>query len=204
MLLDAGAAHVVAVEPSDAFDVLLRNTAERKDRITYVRATGDQLPANLDLDLVTCIGVLHHIEHPGPVLDSVLRALRPGGVFIAWIYAREGNELYLRFALPLRALTRLLPDSVLHAISHPLTWLLAAYVGLCRFLPLPMRAYMRNVLGHYGYYALRLTVFDQLNPAYAKYYSGQEAGRLLGDHGFVDVRMHHRHGYSWTLTGRKP
>ena len=27
---------------------------------------------------------------------------------------------------------------------------------------------------------------------------------LLADAGFVDVRIHHRHGYSWTVTGVRP
>src|SRR5437763_7709692 len=40
MFLDAGAAHVVAVEPSDAFEVMKRNTAPRASHITYLKMTG--------------------------------------------------------------------------------------------------------------------------------------------------------------------
>src|SRR5262245_24523194 len=39
MLLDAGVASVIALEPSEAFEVLKSNTAERRDAIEYVQAT---------------------------------------------------------------------------------------------------------------------------------------------------------------------
>src|SRR5438034_11416632 len=44
MLLDAGAAHVTAVEPSSAVDLLRENTAGRADRIAYIADTGERLP----------------------------------------------------------------------------------------------------------------------------------------------------------------
>jgi hypothetical protein len=50
----------------------------------------------------------------------------------------------------------------------------------------------------------RVVIYDQLNPAYAKYYTRAEAFAALADHGFADVRIHHRHGISWTVVGTKP
>jgi hypothetical protein len=50
----------------------------------------------------------------------------------------------------------------------------------------------------------RLVIYDQLNPAYAKYYTQTEAEQLLARAGFSDVRTYHRHGYSWTVIGTKP
>ena len=50
----------------------------------------------------------------------------------------------------------------------------------------------------------RVVIYDQLNPAYATYYSRAEAEALMAGAGFVDIRLHHRHGYSWTVTGRRP
>ena len=92
-----------------------------------------------------------------------------------------------------------------------LVWLVRAldipligYIGLCRFLPLPMHAYMRDHLGRLDGDKRRLTIFDQLNPAYAKYYPREEARALLADAGFIDIGQRHRHGYSWSLVGTKP
>jgi SAM-dependent methyltransferase len=204
MLLDAGAGRVVAVEPSAAMSVLKENTASRRERIEYLEVPGEQLPPGLDLDLVVSMGVLHHIPDPAPVVRAACDALRPGGRCIVWIYGREGNETYLRLALPLRRITVLLPHRMLVALSWLLEGLLTAYIGLCRILPLPMRAYMRGVLAQFTRPVRRLTIYDQLNPAYAKYYTRAEAETLLAQGGFVDIQLYHRHGYSWTVLGVKP
>ena len=204
MLLDAGAAHVHAVEPSAAMAVLKENTADRRDRVTCVNGPGETLPPDLGLDLVVSMGVLHHIPEPGPVVRAAYRALRPGGRMLVWLYGREGNETYLRFAEPLRRVTTRLPHGALVSVSHALSLALDVYIAACRVLPLPMRAYMREVLAKFPRRIRTLTIYDQLNPAYAKYYTRDEAEALLRDQGFTDVRLHHRHGYSWTVIGRRP
>ena len=204
MLLNAGAAHVHAVEPSAAMAVLRENTADRRDRVAYVNGPGETLPPGLGLDLVVSMGVLHHIPEPGPVVRAAYRALRPGGRMLVWLYGREGNETYLRVAEPLRRVTTRLPHGALVGVSHALSLALDAYIAACRVLPLPMRAYMREVLAKFPKRIRTLTIYDQLNPAYAKYYTRAEAEALLADQGFTDVRVHHRHGYSWTVIGRRP
>lgn len=203
MLLDAGAAHVVAVEPSAAFDVLVRNV-RRPEAVTALNLAGDSLPATGDLDLVVSIGVLHHIPDPAPVMLAALRALAPGGRMLAWLYGREGNEAYLAFAEPLRALTRRLPHSLLVAVVWLLYPALAAYIALARRFNVPLRDYLNSYLGKLSPDQRRLVMYDQLNPAYAKYYTRAEAIALLDRAGFADVRVHHRHGYSWTVVGEKP
>lgn len=203
MLMDAGVAHVVALEPSAAIEALRSNTSDQADRVTLVHAAGDQLPLGA-FDAVLSIGVLHHIVDPAPVMRRALAALKPGGRFIAWIYGREGNLLYLAFATPLRWLTRRSPDFLLAALAHALVLPLSLYVFACRFLPLPMRDYMRNVISRYGWRHRFLTIFDQLNPAYAKYYAQDEARDLFESAGFVNVRLHNRHGYSWIIVGERP
>jgi len=49
----------------------------------------------------------------------------------------------------------------------------------------------------------RVVIYDQLNPAYAKYYTREEARDVLERNGFSEVHLHHRHGYSWTMVGTK-
>jgi SAM-dependent methyltransferase len=203
MLLAAQARHVVAVEPSDAVDVLRRNLADAGSRAEIRHQRGDELAPEPANDVIVSIGVLHHIADPRPVVAAAHAALVPGGQMLVWLYGREGNELYLSVFGPLRAITRHTPDILLRGLCHLLTMALVAYVALARILPVPMRTYCRNVLARYDYRHLFLTVFDQLNPAYAKYYRRAEALALLADAGFEDVRIHHRHGYSWTVAGRR-
>lgn len=204
MLLDAGAAHVTALEPSDAIEVLKANTAERSERIDYIKAPGQQLPSDLCLDLVVSIGVVHHIPEPAPVIEAAYRALRPGGHLVVWLYGQEGNETYLRFAEPLRRVTTRLPHSALNLLSWAMTHALNLYIAVCRFVPLPMHQYMRHVLKEFTFSVRKLTIYDQLNPSFARYYTRSEAVSLLRDAGFQHVQAHHRHGYSWTVMAEKP
>ena len=203
MLLEAGAKHVVAVEPSEAFEVL-RQRFDQDDRVRLVHARGERIADSSDLDLITSIGVLHHIVDPVPVVRAAHRALRPGGRLVIWVYAKEGNGLYLALFGPLRKLTQHFPDKVLFGLSTVLNVAVDGYLFLCRWLPLPMRRYFLDHLGRLTRDQRRLTVYDQLNPAHAKYYPGAEARALLSDNGFDEVQTYYRHGYSWTVTGIKP
>jgi SAM-dependent methyltransferase len=204
VLARAGAASIVAVEPSDAFRVLRETTAAFADRITYLNLTGDRLPPSASLDFVFAVGVLHHIPNPAPVVAAAFDALKPGGRLAVWLYGREGNALYLTLVRPMwwlrRRLSREGLDRFVRAI-YPLFW---CYMTACRALPLPLAAYMRRVMAPLTPDKRRLVIYDQLNPAYAKYYTGGEARHLLESGGFVDIRLHHRHGMSWTVLGTRP
>lgn len=201
MLLGAGAAHVTAIEPSRAFEVLTRRFADRRELVSCHNVPGEGIASLGPFDLVFSIGVLHHIPDPAPVVAAARQSLKPGGRFVAWVYGREGNGLYLAFVQPLRAITKRLPDRVLDAVVRLLDVPLVTYVWLCRYLPLPMRKYMVDLIGKMAPDKRRLIIFDQLNPAYAKYYTRNEAERLFADSGFSDIRLYHRHGYSWTIVG---
>lgn len=201
MLLDAGAEHVTAIEPSDSFSVVVENTAARADRVKVIQADGTAIPQDQGFDLVVSIGVLHHIEDPGPVVRAAREALKPGGRIFIWLYGREGNEAYLAVAEPLRAITKRLPGPVLAALCYVIDLAALAYAALARVLPLPMRDYVRNVYAKLAADKRRLVIYDQLNPAYAKYYRQDEACALLEANGFKNVRVHHRHGYSWSVIG---
>lgn len=204
MLFMAGAGEVTAVEPSDAFEVLKRNTMAYTDRITYIRCAGHEMGAHLvegSFDLAVSFGVIHHIPDPLPVLREMRRALKVGGGGWIWLYGREGNGLYLFFAEPLRLLTRKLPHGMLSALSALLTPWLSFYACLCRWLRLPMRDYMCRVIAPQTWYTRKVTIYDQLNPTEARYYTRDEALKLMKDAGFTDVRIHHRHGYSWAAMG---
>ena len=204
MLLDAGAAHVTAIEPSEAIAVLQNRFKDRAARVRCRHGNGEVIAELGPFDLVVSIGVLHHVPDPAPVVLAAKRALRPGGRLFVWLYAREGNLLYLALALPLRAVTKRLPDPLLDVVVRLLDGPLLGYIWSCRYLPLPMRDYMRNVIGRMPSEKRRLIIFDQLNPAYAKYYTGAEAEALLARAGFTDIRLYRRHGYSWSVIGTKP
>ena len=203
MLLEAGVKHVFAIEPSNAFE-LLRLNVRNPEKVSCYKITGEQLPDWRDLDYVFSIGVLHHIAEPFPVVEAVFKTLRPGGQFLVWLYGKEGNGPYLALIKPLRSLTKRLPHFMLAFLVEVMYWPLLLYIKSCRWLPLPLREYMLSILEKMSPEKRRLIIYDQLNPSYAKYYTEVEAKRLLSNGKFVNVRIHHRHGYSWTVIGTKP
>jgi hypothetical protein len=77
------------------------------------------------------------------------------------------------------------------------------YKCISRKLRHRLREYINDVLGRFSWKKRFLVIYDQLNPAYAKYYSGSETQALLEDTGFADVRIYRRHGYKSTVMGIK-
>jgi len=137
-------------------------------------------------------------------VEAAFKALRPGGRFFIWLYGKEGNKVYLMFLLPLRAIGKHLPDFVLAALVWFLYYPLLLYTRFCHLLPLPLKHYFSSIFEKMSPEKRRLIIYDQLNPSYAKYYTRDEAQKLLLGGDFENVRVHHRHGYSWTVIGTKP
>lgn len=204
VLFEAGVSHVVAVEPSDAMQVLRENSRQWVDKIDYIQASGEEIPRDQALDYVFSIGVLHHIPQPLPVVKAAYQALKPEGRMLIWLYGKEGNESYLRFIEPFRRFASKLPPVTLAGICHVLNVLTAIYLFLGRIFPLPLRDYLSNVFGKFSWQKRFLVIYDQLSPDYAKYYTASEARALLEDAGFARIQTYHRHGYSWTVIGDKP
>jgi SAM-dependent methyltransferase len=203
MLVEAGAAHVTAIEPSDAYEVMLENTASLRDKISCLKTSGEKTP-EIGFDLVLAIGVIHHIPAPKPVLDAAWRSLKDRGRILIWVYGREGNELYLTFVEPIRAITRRLPTKVNYALAAMIYGPVMLYAFLCsRFKWLPLSDYVANVFLRFGAAERKVVILDQLNPEWTRYYRRHEVEQLLADSGFSQILSYHRHGYSWTVTGQK-
>ena len=205
MLLAAGARHVLAIEPSQAVEVLRRNLQIDGDRVEVLHARGDEITQGLELDFVVSIGVLHHIPEPAPVVVAARGALRRGGQILIWVYGKEGNRVAVAAIERIRRLTTHLPHWMLASFASVCNCALDLYLPLCRLLPfLPLSDYMKNVIGKFSRRKRYLVIYDQLKPAYAKYYREAEVRSLLENAGFVDVKLHHRRQYSWTAVGRRP
>lgn len=203
MLLRAGASHVLAMEPSDGYDALEENVGWAKGRVTCVKGMGTSIPASAELDYVFSIGVLHHIPDPAPTVKAAWRSLKKGGRIVIWLYGKEGNGLYLAALSVLRGLSRSLPEKIFMGLVWLLDVLLTIYISAARIVHLPLRGYMLEVIGKMTHDKRRLIIYDQLKPSYAKYYRQDEAQDLLKSAGFTDIKLYHRHGYSWTVMGTK-
>src|SRR3989442_7862116 len=67
------------------------------------------------------MGVLHHLPDPEAGFGALSPLLVPGGRFIAWLYAREGNGWVLALVDPARRLTSPLPLRLVSGLAWVVT-----------------------------------------------------------------------------------
>jgi SAM-dependent methyltransferase len=203
LLIEAGASHVYSLEPSSAFEKLIDNTKKNRGQISYINVDGENIPTEITYDYALSIGVLHHIPNPQPTVNAAIKQLKKGGSLIIWLYGAEGNQTYLFASKIIRLVTTKLSHKSLLLLCKILLQPLKSYSALCQHLKLPMFKYMRNHISKLDDASLVITIYDQLNPCYSKYYYKDEAIKLLQDGGLINCKIYHRHNYSWTVIGQK-
>jgi SAM-dependent methyltransferase len=151
-------------------------------------------------DIAFSIGVIHHLERPDFALQQMVKALKPGGLLLIWVYGFENNRWILTFLNPVRkALFSRLPISVVHHLSlYPtaLLWaLLRIGTGKVEYFNLIRRVSFRQ---------LRSIVFDQMLPNIANYWSRDEIDQMMHNAGLKDVKLAWVNQVSWSALGIKP
>jgi SAM-dependent methyltransferase len=151
-------------------------------------------------DIVFSIGVIHHLEHPEKALAGMVRAARPGGKVLIWVYGLENNRWIVTFLNPLRlALFSRLPIRIVHHLSlYPtvILWI-ALRLGTARI------EYFR-FLRRMKFPHLRSIVFDQMLPQIANYWPRETVERLMREQGLDDIRLAWVNDMSWSAVGTKP
>jgi hypothetical protein len=132
-------------------------------------------------------------------VSNMVRAAKPGGVVLIWVYGLENNEWIVRLVSPIRkrVLSRL-PIRLLHLLSLPLglgLWT-AFRLGLGRteYSALFSRLSLQNA---------QSIVFDQLLPVIANYWPRTTVQELLVSAGLDGVTLKWVNQNSWSAIGRK-
>lgn len=206
-------ARLFSVDLSDAVLLAAHNT-ENACGIYCLRADLLHLPApDGVMDVVFCLGVLHHLENPEEGLKELWRVLKPGGILCLWVYGREGNGWIVHFVDPIRKkITSRIPTRWL----RPLLWPLDGFLFLLlktlygpatrwgrrnvRFLP------YANYLGYISKFPFREIehiVLDHLCPPIAYYLSRPTLEGWFGSLSPRDLRFRWHNGNSWTVLARK-
>tara|TARA_A100001011_G_C14103729_1_gene753948 strand:- start:161 stop:961 length:801 start_codon:yes stop_codon:yes gene_type:complete len=192
---------VIGIEPSKAINIAKENINSNK--VDLLNIKGEEINFENEFDYVFSLGVIHHIPNYEKVLNKIMMSLKPNGKFIIWVYAKEGNELYLLIFNNLRRITIILPDVILRLISKILAVLTYFYGFLCKFFPLPLKNYFNGLFSKLSFKHRAYTIFDKLNASYAKYFKKMEFKKLLEKSGFRVEKLEHRLGYSYTAICKK-
>lgn len=148
-----------------------------------------------EFDIAFCIGVIHHLKNPDLAIKNLIRAVKPGGLIIIWVYGYEGNERIVKWVSPIRkAITSRLPVWLLHFLTYFASLPLYLFIRL-----VPQKSpYLRQV-SQFRFSHLHSIVFDQLLPKIANYYRKDEARKLLDKHKLNSIGISHANSNSWTV-----
>ncbi len=204
---------LLSVDLSEAIYLAARNTANL-DNVTCVRADLLDLPVEADsMDVVVCLGVLHHLENPLAGLRELWRVLRPGGTLCLWVYAREGNGWVVSLVDPIRkGITSRIPTKLLRPLLLPLSsflYVLLKFVygpstrkGAKRAKWLPYSLYL-GYISKFPFREIEHIVLDHLCPPIAYYLSRPTLETWFDglEPAEIHYRWHNRN--SWTVVARK-
>ncbi|MGC9326108.1 MAG: class I SAM-dependent methyltransferase, partial [Candidatus Hinthialibacter sp.] len=150
-----------------------------------------------EFDMVFSIGVVQLLERPREAVERLIRALKPGGTLLLWLYAREGNDFVLNVIDPLRRrFTSKLPPRWLDYFTYLLSVPFYAYLKIVR----PRSEYYQR-LQAFPFRNIHLILFDHLLPTVAWYFTKEESLKLLD--GLDRKSAFYVNGNSWTVTGVK-
>ena len=192
---------VFAIEPSDSGQEEISKNFIRMANLNIIQSDGLSFCTPEPCDVIFSLGVIHHIKNPTDVLKNIRANLKSKGKVVIWVYGYENNQIYITIYKFLSFFTKRLPDLLVYKIAALLNIIIEPYIFLCKFMNLPLKAYWLNVFKKCGWQKRKDMIFDQLNPAYAKYYKKHEIEKELLDAGFVNLQFHHRHNYSWSVVG---
>jgi hypothetical protein len=130
----------------------------------------------------------------------MVKAAKPGGRVLIWVYGLENNRWIVWLLDPVRkALFSRLPIRFVHHHAlYPtaILWLLLR-LGFGRI------AYFR-LLQKFGFRHLRSIVFDQMLPKIAHYWPRETVEHMMRQQGLLDVGLIWVNEMSWSAIGTKP
>jgi SAM-dependent methyltransferase len=180
----AKGAEVFGIDLTPAVDAAYRNIGDRAN-VHLAQADIFSPPFRADtFDLAYSIGVLHHTPDPRAAFASLAPAIRPGGKFAVYLYARYGSSH--RASDALRVVTTRLPLQVMWALSATAIPLYYLYrmpvVGKLASLAAPI-SMEPNWRWRW------LDTFDWYTPKYQWKFLYPEVFRWFCDNGFEDVAL---------------
>lgn len=195
-----GAKAGLAIDLDERSLAAARRTLSAFPAVRVERRSAYEIGCQDAFDLVFSIGVIHHLAEPERAINAMVRAAKPGGRVLIWVYGREGNRLLLSMLNPLRrVLFARLPVPLVHHLSlYPtaILWL-ALRLGLAR------TAYLAMVR-RFSFSHLRSIAFDQMLPRIAHYWERETVERLLREQGLMNVQVATVNDISWSAIGTKP
>lgn len=201
------------VDPAgEALSVARRNLSGA-DNCTFHHASVDQIPVpDHSADLVYSLGVLHHIPDTEAGIASCVKKLKPGGVFLVYLYYRFDNRpRWFRLVWSISDLGR----RAVCRLPFPMRRLVTTLIAGLVYWPL---ARLAKVLGSRGknvstlplsiyrdasFYTMRTDALDRFGTRLEKRFTRDEIRLMLERAGLEAIEFRPDEPY-WCATGRRP
>jgi SAM-dependent methyltransferase len=206
-----GAKEVIGIDLGSAVDAAAQNTAD-VDNVHLVQGDLTRPPFRpKSTDLIYSIGVLHHLPEPEAGFRALAPLLVPGGRFVAWLYAREGNGWVLALVDPARRLTSRLPLPLVSVLAWVVTLPLWSALRLlyapARTRPrlaqaLPYSSYLRDLVP-FPFREVHSIAFDHFLAPIAHYMERARVERCFAEGGLTLESLRWHHANSWAASGTR-
>lgn len=179
-----------------------------------IRADLHKLPlASASVEVVMCLGVLHHLADPKEGLAELWRVLVPGGTLCLWVYGREGNGWIVHIVDPIRkSFTSRLPLAWLRPIALPLSFFLYLILKLiygpatdcgARVVEwLPYSSYL-GYISRFPFREIEHIVLDHLCPPVANYLPRAQLEAWFSGLNPAQLRFRWHNRNSWNVVATK-
>jgi SAM-dependent methyltransferase len=195
-----GAIGGVAIDVDDRSLASARRTLASWPSVEVRKMSAYEIAYDGVFDIVFSIGVIHHLARPEVALQQMVKAVKPGGCLLIWVYGYENNEWIVKYFDPLR---RRLFSRLPLGVTHFLSILLTALLWLLLRLGFGRIEYFR-LARQFPFRHLRSIVFDQMLPRIANYWRRDEVSALLTGAGLAQVRVVAVNNMSWAAIGIRP
>lgn len=204
---------VIAVDLGQSVEVARANTDPT--RVDCVQADLQGLPLHpASVDWAYSLGVLHHTHAPQRALDDVVRAVRPGGVVLLYLYyALDQRGPLYRGIFRVVDMTR----RVLSRQPRPMVRAVAAAIAVLVYWPLARAGAVLERLGmgrlasrlplafyrHLSFATMLNDSIDRFGTRLERRYTRAEMTALMRSAGLVDVVISEAWPF-WHGVGKKP
>lgn len=194
-----------------ALDVTRRNLAGREN-VDFRQADVGNLPfADGELDFAYSLGVLHHVPDTEGAIANIAKALKPGGLFLVYLYYAFDNRptwfrLLWRLSDGMRRLICRLPSflrfGICDVIAVLVYWPLARMAWLLRRAGLPLQSFPLSYYWDKSFYVMRTDALDRFGTRLEKRFRRDQIAAMLNAAGFDDIRFSARAPF-WCAVARK-
>jgi ubiquinone/menaquinone biosynthesis C-methylase UbiE len=199
ILMSPRVAHLHLVDASsEALSVAQKNLAPFSN-CSFHHASVDDMPIpDESLDFAYSLGVLHHVPDTAKAIQSVAKKIKPGGIFLVYLYYRfDTRPMWFRALWKTSDLFRKiicrLPFSLRYFVSQILAvfiyWPLARTVLLLEKYYKPLPNWPLFYYRKKSFYILRTDALDRFGTRLEQRFTKAEIETMLKDAGFDSIRF---------------